>query len=37
VRQLERLHQIQFQRQHAAVRTNLAGAEVEIRSWIATL
>ena len=34
--QLERTHRIQFQRKHASIRTNLAGVEPAIRSWVAT-
>lgn len=37
LRQLEQHHGIQLQRQHAAVRTNLSGAEPAIRRWVATL
>lgn len=37
VRKLEQHHGVQLQRQHAAIRTNLSGAEPAIRRWIATL
>jgi hypothetical protein len=37
LRQLERLHGVQFQRGFASVRTNLANAEPAIRRWIASL
>ena len=37
LRGLEQRHEIQFQRKHAAIRTNLANAEPVIRSWLAAL
>lgn len=37
IRQLEQRHGIFFQRRYANVRTNLAGAEVIVKSWIMTL
>jgi hypothetical protein len=37
LRRLERQHGVQFQRDFAAVRTNLGSAEPAIRRWIATL
>lgn len=36
MRQLERAHRIQLQRQHASVRTNIPTAEPAIRAWLAT-
>ncbi len=37
LRKLEQQHTIQLHREHAAIRTNLTGAEPAIRRWIATL
>jgi hypothetical protein len=37
IRDLERRHGIQFQRKHAAVRTNLANGEPAIRNWLTNL
>ena len=37
VRQLEQKHAIQFRRDLALIRTNIAGAERAIRSWLGTL
>ncbi|HEX4416639.1 MAG TPA: hypothetical protein VH165_02015 [Kofleriaceae bacterium] len=37
LRRLEQQHGVQLQRQHAAVRTNLASTEPAIRRWLATL
>lgn len=37
LRTLETQHQIAFNRPHALVRTNIAGAEAAIRSWVQTL
>jgi hypothetical protein len=37
LRRLERTHNLNFQRQHALVKTNIVGAEAEIRAWITTL
>ncbi|HEX5064164.1 MAG TPA: hypothetical protein VFV99_32535 [Kofleriaceae bacterium] len=37
LRQLEQTHEIKFQRQHAAVHTNMPQAERAIREWIASL
>ncbi len=37
VRALERQHGLAFRREHALVRTNLAGAETRIRAWVQTL
>jgi hypothetical protein len=35
VQQLEDTHQIHFHRQHAAIRTNIAGAQSTIKIWVA--
>lgn len=37
LRQLETTHDIRFQRQHAAIHTNLPNAEPTIRDWLASL
>ena len=37
LRQLEQSHEIKFQRQHAAVHTNMPQSERAIREWIASL
>jgi len=37
LRQLEQSHKINFQRQHAAVHTNLPQAERAIRDWLSSL
>lgn len=37
LRQLEQQHAIQFKREHARVRTTLAGAEASIRGWVQAL
>lgn len=37
LRQVERDHGVQFQRQHASVKTNLANAETTIRNWVTSL
>jgi hypothetical protein len=37
IRRIESDHSIHFQREHATVRTNIAGIEPSIRRWIATL
>lgn len=37
VRKLEQRYDIRFQRQHAAVRTSLAGAEPVVLAWASTL
>lgn len=37
VRALERQHGLEFRRDQALVRTNLAGAEPTIRAWVQTL
>lgn len=37
LRELERRYDLQFQRSHAAIRTNLANGEAQIRAWLATL
>lgn len=37
LRNLERQHAVALQRRHAAVKTNLAGAEPAIRAWLAAL
>lgn len=37
VRRIESDHAIQFQREHAAIRTNIAGIEHAIRRWITKL
>jgi hypothetical protein len=34
---VEQTHSIRFQREHATIRTNVAGIEPSVRSWIATL
>jgi len=37
VRSLERQHTLAFRREHALVRSNVAGAEAAVRSWIRSL
>lgn len=37
LRGLEQTHGLQFRRQHALIRTNLAGAEPSIRTWVESL
>jgi hypothetical protein len=37
LRELERTHQLAFQRQHALVRTNLSSGELSIRRWVESL
>lgn len=37
IRRLEADHSVQFQREHATVRTNVAGIEPSVRLWLATL
>jgi hypothetical protein len=37
LRRFEQQHEVRFQRQHAAVTTNLNGAESTLRSWILSL
>ncbi len=37
LRSIETQHQLAFKRKHALVRTNIAGAETAIRTWVETL
>lgn len=37
VRRIESEHSVQFQREHATIRTNVAGVEPSVRRWITKL
>ncbi|HVK87323.1 MAG TPA: hypothetical protein VM513_24570 [Kofleriaceae bacterium] len=37
LRALEKQHELRFRRDHALIRTNLAGAETAVRLWVYTL
>lgn len=37
LRHLELKHKVRFRREHAHIRTNVAGAEAPVRAWVAAL